>query len=645
MSTPTIEHLHEKIARICLLIQQIQPSVEELKCFPASGQAWHDTLTGKLFAQTKADSPLILAVAGGTNIGKSTIFNHLAQDDASGVSPMASGTKYPVCLVPSQWANQEKLAQLFQGDGSDGFEVVPWTDSQQPLWEHDRDVLFWREGRNLPPQLVLLDTPDIDSSNQGNWRRAEKVRQMSDLIIAVLTQQKYNDLACSQFFAQAAQSGKRFLVVFNQVDLQEHAEYWPIWLKTFVDQVGQDPLLTYVCPHDRTLSKDLQLPFYELDPNQNYQIVPLEQGAEQEAAVHTDQFGNVFTLGGDQKINVGLQNFQTALASLHFDLLKFESLRMALESAMNPKSGLERWLAELEKQSGRYAQRWERFTSRNLGDYQPVPLPSAIVLREFRRWRDSKQPNWIKNVRDIYGKTATVISDWTLKGWQMIRHTPPSPEEPLEEHFLQKEHEQIVSMVNEIFMRLQQESKTDDLTGDQLNRILGGRNREAVLERVHAEHKQMAAVSEDFQQFIENQLELMAANHPTLNNAWRTFDTLLGASRPAVSVVLAGAAFLYVGLVLVPVVVGMDLVVGQAVSDLSTKELVEIFFKDVQTEYCRQRFDWLTKLIQQELLKEYLDHLQACAQFKNSPEFSELRELCRELYSLRLNGFDTATGN
>ena len=59
------------------------------------------------------------------------------------------------------------------------------------------DLLVWREdptGRQ-PERLILLDTPDIDGTLRENWHRAELVRNAADVLIAVLTQQKYNDAA------------------------------------------------------------------------------------------------------------------------------------------------------------------------------------------------------------------------------------------------------------------------------------------------------------------------------------------------------------------------------------------------------------------------------------------------------------------
>ena len=119
-------------------------------------------------------------------------------------------------------------------------------------------------GAAAPSRLLLLDTPDIDSDAPVNWHRADIIRQASDVLIAVLTQQKYNDAAVKQFFRKAAEADKPIIVLFNQVDLAADREYWPLWLNTFAEETGARPELVYVVPYDRAATAALQLPFYQV---------------------------------------------------------------------------------------------------------------------------------------------------------------------------------------------------------------------------------------------------------------------------------------------------------------------------------------------------------------------------------------------
>ena len=77
----------------------------------------------------------------------------------------------------------------------------------------------------MPPRLVLVDAPDVDSDVTVNWQRARAIRQTADVLIALLTQQKYNDAAVKQFFRAAVEADKPIIVIFNLCDLQADREY------------------------------------------------------------------------------------------------------------------------------------------------------------------------------------------------------------------------------------------------------------------------------------------------------------------------------------------------------------------------------------------------------------------------------------
>ena len=82
--------------------------------------------------------------------------------------------------------------------------------------------------------------PDVDSDVTVNWRRARAVRQVADVILAVLTQQKYNDATVKQFFREAVAADKPIVVLFNQCHVEGDRDYWPRWLATFREETGAD---------------------------------------------------------------------------------------------------------------------------------------------------------------------------------------------------------------------------------------------------------------------------------------------------------------------------------------------------------------------------------------------------------------------
>src|SRR5215469_474182 len=94
-------------------------------------QNWYALLKQKLVPQLTEKPFLLVAIMGGTNTGKSLVFNHLAGEPFSAVDHRASGTKHPVCLVPKTdeiTSFETILARHF-----DSFRCVTWSNPEQPL--------------------------------------------------------------------------------------------------------------------------------------------------------------------------------------------------------------------------------------------------------------------------------------------------------------------------------------------------------------------------------------------------------------------------------------------------------------------------------------------------------------------------------
>ena len=80
-----------EVARLYEALNQLERDCSVLRIDPLAGREWFELLTQKLRPQLSDDAYLVAAVVGGTNLGKSVIFNHIASCRASGTSPLASG--------------------------------------------------------------------------------------------------------------------------------------------------------------------------------------------------------------------------------------------------------------------------------------------------------------------------------------------------------------------------------------------------------------------------------------------------------------------------------------------------------------------------------------------------------------------------
>ncbi len=237
-----------RVKTLALAVRRLDATGREMGLPAAESFAWHGNLFQKLLPQLEQDPFLIVAVTGGTNTGKSVIFNHLAAGRTSRTHPNATQTRHPVCSVPRRFLATHDLADVFPD-----FEVRTWRSENDPLVEGADNLLFVREdpGGTQPARLLLFDTPDVDGVLKENWRRAELVRHAADVLVCILTQQKYNDAAVREFFQAAAAAAKTVLVVFNMVNWPRQKDVVEGWLKTFCEQTDLDPVHVYVAPWDR----------------------------------------------------------------------------------------------------------------------------------------------------------------------------------------------------------------------------------------------------------------------------------------------------------------------------------------------------------------------------------------------------------
>src|SRR5690606_7867964 len=100
------------------------------------------------------------------------------------------------------------------------------------------DTLFVTQRDSLPDRLILMDTPDVDSIDKANWSTAENIRAAGDVLIAVVTGEKYKDEKVQAFFRAAAASGRIVLPLLNKADPHNNFETARAQLDDFCDDIG-----------------------------------------------------------------------------------------------------------------------------------------------------------------------------------------------------------------------------------------------------------------------------------------------------------------------------------------------------------------------------------------------------------------------
>ena len=95
-------------------------------------------------AATRLPPLLVVAIVGGTNIGKSVIFNHLAGEVASAVQP--AGRRHEASGVPRA-ARTWTIRRCSSGCSSRS-SCSAWQSADDPLGDTPENRLFWRIGRD-----------------------------------------------------------------------------------------------------------------------------------------------------------------------------------------------------------------------------------------------------------------------------------------------------------------------------------------------------------------------------------------------------------------------------------------------------------------------------------------------------------------
>ena len=169
----------------------------------------------KLAVEVEADfaTPLVAAVLGGTNVGKSTLFNATLESAVSSIDPRAGHTVCAVAAAPA--ASCEAATRLFSG-----YRVVEGRAGAGA--DVDDDCVFVAE-TPTPGDAVVIDSPDVDSALNVHHVRAYDALIASDVVLFVTSPTKYNDKRCVDVLRDAIAMGKRLVVLFNLLPPEDDA--------------------------------------------------------------------------------------------------------------------------------------------------------------------------------------------------------------------------------------------------------------------------------------------------------------------------------------------------------------------------------------------------------------------------------------
>lgn len=586
-----------RIADLAGAVSRLEAEATPLGLTSPDSTAWHANLFQKLLPQVTEAPYLIVAVAGGTNIGKSTMFNHLVGFPASRVHPDATQTRHPVCLLPRAFSQRHELARVFPG-----FELGSWTSEDDAVADGPSNRLIHREDPTglQPPNLVLLDTPDVDGAIPVNWDRARLISHAADVLIAVLTQQKFNDAAVRRFFREAAEADKTILVVFNMVEWPEDREHCMRWLDTFCKGTGATPAHVYAVPRDRAAARANRLTFHSLS-----------QGATEP---------------------------RCDLAELRFTEIKVRSLRGALRQMLEPRVGLPSYLQELKSRAIENREARDAICRAVQIRMDAPELPGHIVTDEIWRWLEPRRTRFDRAIHKFYGRIGTAV----------VRLLP-GHRDPLdkEAHYVEAEQGQLNRALEEIYTKLELvESTATAVVRRELAPILTGDERQRAFNELRERLAATPLLTDAYRLSVASELEKFQATNPGMMRAIEWGLVATAVIRPAITLCMFGAAdlaahtALHVGThsmaqIFVDLAAGTAVTVGGEGTIAGLGSPAKRLLAELFTKFYEERAALLARMIHDCVLGRHLDRINRLARIHEGADYKKV-DLIRGELTLQL---------
>ncbi len=179
-----------------------------------SGEAWKN-LDARLLPLVDPHLPLMVAICGGANAGKSTLFNSLLSVRVSPVRGNAGSTRRVLIAVHPQMIERKNvLASLFAPFGQPPRSLENSSDLMIP----GPPLVTVHE--DTPQGQVLMDTPDFDTGSDDRFINrdvAREVLEACNVLIYIVTNTTYNNLENTRFMRQIlTETGmRRCILVYN----------------------------------------------------------------------------------------------------------------------------------------------------------------------------------------------------------------------------------------------------------------------------------------------------------------------------------------------------------------------------------------------------------------------------------------------
>ena len=319
----------------------------------------------------------------------------------------------------------------------------------------------------MPPRLLLLDAPDVDSDVTVNWRRARAIRQAADVLVAVLTQQKYNDAAVKQFFRAAVEADKPIVVVFNQCELAADAR---VLAALAGDVLRRDrrpagiglrgPLRSPggrgVCGCRFLCAFAIELPSSRWESADRFAAAPIS--------------ATIWRRCTSTPSRSARSAGRCAACSIRGTACRPISIRSAAAA-------------------GEFSAAAAALSATEMARVGWPTLPTGVLVDEIRHWWDASRQPWSRQIHGFYRAVGRGVT-WPVRAaWGSLAGPPARSRRAVP----QQERAAIVAAVEKLLDELDRLAQVgNDTLRPRLRQLLGGHARATLLDRVQAAHDSLA---------------------------------------------------------------------------------------------------------------------------------------------------------
>ncbi|GAA1777039.1 MULTISPECIES: GTPase [Streptomonospora] len=212
----------------------------------------------------RPETPLLIAVAGSTGAGKSTLVNSLVGEQVTTTGVRRPTTNSPVLAcnpADVDWFSEASFLPTLPRVRQHGL-AMPGKDG----------MLVLAPSEAMPRGVALLDTPDVDSAVSAHHEFASKFLDAADLWVFVTTSRRYADARVWEFLQVARDRATSLAVVLSRVPERGHTQLVqhfgamleanglgdaPRFIVPETDQIAEERFTSNVADHIREYLADV----------------------------------------------------------------------------------------------------------------------------------------------------------------------------------------------------------------------------------------------------------------------------------------------------------------------------------------------------------------------------------------------------